>query len=122
MATEQEVYDFIFANYAVNDEGGGTFSMQIDTGNGRQQKVYAGLNWGALQVTSPVVWASRIDAEGVLAANTSMFGVVEISGAYALKHNAFVEDIDQSEIVNAFLVLASAADELESKLGFNDEF
>lgn len=96
--------------------------MQIDTGNGRQHKVYAGLNWGALQFTSPVVWASRIDAEGVLAANTSMFGIVEISGAYTLKHNAFVDDIDESEILNAFLVLASPADEFEARLGFNDEF
>lgn len=122
MATEKEVYDFIFSNYAVADEGGGTFSMQIDVGGSRTQKVYAGLHDGALQLSSPVVWANKVDAERVLAANSSMFGIVTVSGVYALKHNAFVADIDESEIANAFLKLAFYADDLESTLGFQDEF
>jgi hypothetical protein len=50
-----------------------------------------------------------------------MFGIVSINGAYALKHNAFIEDIDESEIDNAFIVLAFWADQLEQTLGF-DEF
>lgn len=122
MATEQEVRDFIFANYNVKDEGGGAMSMQIDIGNGRQHKVFAGLHAEALQVTAPVAWANQVDAERVLAANPSMFGIVEISGAYALKHNAFIEDLDESEILRAFVVLAIKADEFEAQLGFQDEF
>ena len=41
-----------------------------------------------------------------LAANKSMFGIAGISGFYAMKHKAFVTEIDQGEIANAFLVIA----------------
>ncbi|SCX03428.1 hypothetical protein [Candidatus Aquiluna sp. UB-MaderosW2red] len=122
MATEQEVYDFIFNKYAVTDEGNRFFSMEIETTRGRTHKVYAGVQGNALQLTAPVVWANRIDADGVLSANTSMFGIVTAGGAYSLKHNVFVEDIDESEIRNAFLKLAVEADDLEAQLGFQDEF
>jgi hypothetical protein len=77
---------------------------------------------GELQVTSPVAWQSKVEADEVLEKSTSMFGIVSINGAYGLKHNAFIADIDQSEIENAFIVLAVQADELEELLGFDDEF
>lgn len=75
-------------------------------GDRRTQKVYAGLHDGALQLTSPAVSANRVDADRVLAANESMFGIVGISGVYAMKHNAFVTDLDEGEIANPFLVIA----------------
>jgi hypothetical protein len=77
--------------------------------------------WDELQVTSPVAWQKNISADEDLDKNVSMFGIVSINGAYALKHNAFIEDIDESEIDNAFIVLAFWADQLEQTLGF-DEF
>ena len=50
-----------------------------------------------------------------------MFVIVEINGAYALKHNAFIEDIDESEILKALASLAIYADEFEARLGYDDE-
>lgn len=122
MARHQEVIDFIVENFGAEISERGIMTLKVPLDSGRKQMVYAGVSGGALQVTSPVVWAERIDAKSLLEANTSMFGVVEVNGAYALKHNAFIEDIDESEILNAFAVLAAHADEFESRLGFNDEF
>ena len=122
MATHQAVIDFIVENYGAEISEVGVMTLKVPLDGGRKQMVYAAVHDGALQVTSPVAWAERIDAESLLKANTSMFGVVEVNGAYALKHNAFIEDIDESEILNAFAALAAYADEFESRLGFNDEF
>lgn len=122
MATSQEVIDFIVEKYGAELSEAGSLTLQVPIENGRKQMVYAAVNEGALQVTSPVAWAERIDAERLLKSNTSMFGIVEINGAYALKHNAFIEDIDESEILKALAVLAAYADEFEARLGFNDEF
>jgi hypothetical protein len=122
VATSQEVISFIVDKYGASLSDNGTLSLQVPLDGGRTQMVYAGVAEGALQVTSPVVWAERIDAERFLKANNSMFGVVEINGAYALKHNAFIEDIDESEILKALAVLAAYADEFEARLGFKDEF
>ena len=122
MATGQEVINFIVNKYGATVSDDGSVILQIPLENGRTQKVYAGVAWGALQVTSPVAWAERVDAARLLKANESMFGIVEVGGAYALKHNAFIDDIDESEIEAALLVLAIKADEFESRLGFSDEF
>ena len=122
MATSQEVIDFIREKYGAELSEVGSLSLQVPIENGRKQMVYAAVSEGALQVTSPVAWAERIDSERLLKSNISMFGIVEINGAYALKHNAFIEDIDESEILKALGRLAAYADEFESRLGFNDEF
>lgn len=122
MATSQEVISFIVRNYGAALSEDGFMTLEIQTKNGRTQKVYARVWDSALQVTSPVARAERVDADSFLKANTSMFGVVEINGIYALKHNAYIEDIDESEILNALAVLARYADEFEARLGFNDEF
>lgn len=122
MATNQAVIDFIVQNYGAALSESGVMTLQVPLDGGRKQMVYAAVSGGALQVTSPVAWAERIDAQRLLTANPSMFGIVEVNGAYALKHNAFIEDIDESEILKALAVLAAYADEFEAKLGFNDEF
>ena len=122
MATSKAVVEFIVENYGAELSENGVMTLEVPTENGRTQMVYAAVSDESLQVTSPVAWAERIDAERLLKANSSMFGVVEINGAYALKHNAFIEDIDESEILKALAVLAMYADELEAQLGFNDEF
>ena len=81
--------------------------MQIeDMGDGRAQKGYAGLHDGAMQFASRAPRGIRVAAERVLAVNNSMFGIAGIFGVYAMKHNAFVTDIDQGEIAKAFLVIA----------------
>jgi len=122
MATGQEVISFIVDKYGAKLSENGTLSLEVPIEGGRTQMVYAGIAEGALQVTSPVAWAERVDAERFLKANDSMFGVGEVNGAKALKHNAFIEDIDESEILNALAVLAVRADEFEARLGFKDEF
>jgi hypothetical protein len=122
MATSQDVLEFIMANYKHEQISETVLQIQVPLPSGRAQMVYVGATDDELQVTSPVAWQENVGAEKVLATNTSMFGIVTINGAFALKHNAFLADIDESEIEKAFVVLAVHADELESALGFSDEF
>lgn len=122
MATQKEVMDYITSNYKHERINEQIVKLQVPLTNGRNQTVYAAVTEGELQVTSPVAWQSKVEADEVLEKSTSMFGVVSINGAYGLKHNAFLADIDESEIENAFIVLAVHADKLEELLGFNDEF
>jgi hypothetical protein len=122
MASQKEVMDFITSNYKHERINEQTVKLQVPLSNGRNQTVYAAVTEGELQVTSPVAWQSKVEADEVLEKSTSMFGIVSINGAYGLKHNAFLADIDESEIENAFIVLAVHADKLEELLGFDDEF
>ena len=122
MATQKEVMDYITSNYKHERINEQIVKLQVPLSNGRNQTVYAGVTEGELQVTSPVAWQSKVEADEVLEKSKSMFGLVSINGAYGLKHNAFLADIDESEIENAFIVLAVQADELEELLGFDDEF
>ena len=122
MATPQNVLDFIIANYKHEKVSETVLKIQVPLSSGRTQMVYVGATEDELQVTSPVAWQENVGADKVLATNTSMFGVVTINGAFALKHNTFLADIDESEIEKAFVVLAVHADDLESALGFDDQF
>jgi hypothetical protein len=122
MASQQEVIDYIKSNFNHETIQEFIVKIQVPLDTGRTQMVYAAVTDDELQVTSPVAWQDKVSADEVLAQNGSMFGVVSVNGAYALKHNTFIEDIDKSEIEKAFIVLAFYADELESALGFDDEF
>jgi len=122
MASQQEVIDYIKSNFNHETIQDFIVEIQVPLDSGRTQMVYAAVTEDELQVTSPVAWQEKVSADEVLAQNGSMFGVVSVNGAYALKHNTFIEDIDKSEIEKAFIVLAFYADGLESALGFDDEF
>jgi hypothetical protein len=122
MASQKEVMDFITSNYKHERINEQIVKLEVPLSSGRKQTVYAAVTEGELQVTSPVAWQNKVQADEVLEKSKSMFGIVSINGAYGLKHNAFIADIDQSEIENAFIVLAVQADELEELLGFDDEF
>lgn len=122
MATRAEVFSFIQNNYRQETIGEFTTKLEVPIEFGRSQMVYAHVTDDELQITSPFAWQSNISSDKVLDSNTSMFGIVIINGAFALKHNAFIDDIDESEIKKGFLVLAVHADALERKLGFTDEF
>jgi hypothetical protein len=122
MPTQKEVLDFIKSNYKHEPVSDFIVKILVPLTSGRTQMIYAGVTESELQVTSPVAWQENVTADKVLATSTSMFGVVSVNGAFALKHNAFLDDINESEIENAFVVLAVHADELESALGLSDEF
>jgi hypothetical protein len=122
MASQSEAVAFIRANYQVEELAPNTFKIAFNSGGLRSQNVYVGVTDYELQVTAPFAWQKDISADRALTANSSMFGVVIINGAFALKHNAFLADLDASEIEKAFKILAGYADELEKQLGNSDEF
>lgn len=122
MATQQEVFSFVKQNYKHEEIAAYTVKIEVPLKDGRSQMVYVGVTPDELQVTSPFAWQSKVSAEKVFESNSSMFGIVTINGAYALKHNAFIEDIDDSEIDKAFVILGVHADLFERALGFDDEF
>jgi hypothetical protein len=122
MATQQQVLEFIRTNYKHEPVSETIVKLLVPLSSGRTQMVYAGVTEEELQVTSPVAWQENVSAERVLEANTSMFGIVSVNGAFGLKHNTFLQEINESEIEKAFIVLAVHADELEQTLGLNDEF
>jgi len=122
MASRDEVFNFILTNYKSERVADYTLKLDVDLVVGRRQKVWASVTQDEVQMTSPFAWRHKIGADLVLDANKSMFGIVVINGAYALKHNVLIADVDESEIKGGFVTLAIYADELESKLGFDDEF
>jgi hypothetical protein len=122
MATQKQVIDYIQQKYLHESISEFGVKLQWSLVGGRTQEVYAVVTEDELQVTSPVAWQSDVSAEDVLEKNTTMFGVVSINGAFALKHNAFITDIDESEIDDAFTVLSFWADQLEKELGSEDNF
>jgi hypothetical protein len=121
MASRDEVFEFMLNNYKSEKVADYTLKLVVPI-DGRTQTVWAGVTEGELQMTSPFAWRNKIGADSVLDANKSMFGIVVINGAYALKHNVLIADVDESEVQCGFVTLAIYADELESKLGFDDEF
>ena len=122
IATQQELFEFIRDNYNNEVLASYTLKIQVPLKDGRTQMVYVGVTENELQATSPFAWQSKVSAEKVFESNTSMFGIVTVNGAYALKHNAFISDIDKSEIEDAFVILGAHADLFERSLGFSDEF
>jgi len=122
MATQNDVFSYIQKNYRHEVTGAMTLKIEVPTDGLRSQMVYAAVTEHELQVTSPFAWQSRVSAEKVFETIDSMFGVVAINGAWALKHNVFIADIDESEIAKAFAVLAVHSDDLEKSLGLKDEF
>jgi hypothetical protein len=46
-----------------------------------------------------------------------VFGVVDIGDFYCLRHVLFIEDLDESEVVNSIRWLGGQADILESEVG-----
>lgn len=122
MATKQEVVAFISENYKHEVLDGPVFKLTVPLEPGRQHSVYAAVTDGEVQVTAPVAWQNKISADQILDANESMFGIVKIAGAFGLKHNVLIADIDESELTSAFVLLAAYADVLEKSLGFADQF
>ena len=122
MANREEVKSFIKENYDHEQVQENIFKLLLTRNSGRTQSIFAAVTEDELQVTSPVAWEASGDADRILDLNLSMFGLVKVNGAYGLKHNAFLKDIDESEIESAFFVLAFQADELEKALGLEDEF
>lgn len=114
--------EFIRSNYEHEPVSDNIVKLEVPISDNRTQMVYVGVTEEELQVTSPFAWQENVSADRALEANASMFGIVSINGAFALKHNAFLEEINESEIEKAFIVLAVQADELEQALGLNDEF
>lgn len=122
MATKQQALEYIRVNYKHEPVSGNIVKLEVPISNNRTQMVYAAVTEDELQVTSPVAWQKNVSADRVLEANTSMFGIVTVNGAFGLKHNTFLEEINESEIEKAFVVLAVQADILEQTLGLHDEF
>jgi hypothetical protein len=122
MASQTEVFDFIKKNYKHEQLASFNVKIQVPLRDRRSQTVYVAVTETELQVTSPFAWQGRVSSDKVFEENKSMFGIVTVNGAYALKHNAYIADIDESEIENAFIVLGAHADLFERSLGFTDEF
>ena len=122
MATQKEVFDFITNCYEHEQLASFNLKIQVPLSDGRSQAVYVAVTETELQVTSPFAWQSRVSSDKVFEENKSMFGIVTVNGAYALKHNSYIADIDESEIENAFVVLGAHADLFERSLGLADEF
>jgi len=122
MATRSQVFDFVRNKYRHEVVGDFTLKVDFEADGSRHQALYAHVTDTEMQVTSPFAWQSKVGADKVFATHSSMFGVVTVNGAWALKHNVLIADIDESEIVVAFDTLAAHADALESALGFEDVF
>lgn len=100
-----------------------TFNLGAEFGN-RSQLVYItpfeALD--AIVIHSPFAMENQISlAQAVNASQNSCFGMKLLFERYVLSHVLFTEDLDVSEIVNGFEILAGAADIVEQRLGLGDD-
>lgn len=122
MATQQEVRNFIKSKYRCEEINGGTLKFIFDLDAGRSQLVFADINDSNIQYLSPFATVNDVTAKQALEANSNYsVGMQLVGEQYMIKHLAFLADLDESEIENAFGVVANVADELEQKLVGGDQ-
>jgi hypothetical protein len=121
MATRQQAADFIRTKWVNEEVSPYVFKFDVEYNQeGRSQEVYALVTEGEIQFTSAFAFHSQVSAHDALNINVSMFGVVTVADVWALKHNAFLQDLDESEIIGGVLVLAMHADVLEGAFSSKD--
>jgi len=126
MATWSEVKDFIRTNFTVAFEDANLMRLQFDAGNGRSQLIVVmGLETG--DEFSSVLFFSPFAQEGQISpsqflelARNTTFGLAVVAGLMGYVHNAFLADLDASEIRIPMLAVTGIADQTERRLGLGD--
>jgi hypothetical protein len=117
MATRGEAMKYLRGINGMKEGDDGLFSYVIKwADDGRSQLVFLRVVDEFIILTS--AFAHKDDISTHKALDLAMiFGVTDMGDHYGLRHVIFLEDLDESEIINGIKWLGARADILESKVG-----
>ncbi len=127
MATFLEVKNYIKSNFQIQSEEDTFLTMVFNTGNGRSQLVLVMGVEGAGEMSSVRFFSpfARVDqispAQFANLAEGTVFGLAQMADLYGVVHNAFLENLDESEITTPLMAVTSSADAFEKSLGLGDD-
>jgi hypothetical protein len=117
MATRGEAMKYLRGINGIKEGDDGLFSYVLSWAeDGRSQLVFLKVVDDFIVLTSAFADKDDITAHKALDLAV-IFGVTDMGGHYGLRHVIFLEDLDESEIINGIKWLAGRADILESKVG-----
>lgn len=128
MATWLEVQNFIKANYRIQNETVDSFELVFNTSGNRSQLVAvrrtaSGSDLECLMFWSPFATVDQISSNQLVALTEDLvLGVGRLGKFLVVKHFAFLQDLDASEINKAFILVSGEADDAEKRLGLGDSF
>lgn len=102
--------------------------LEFDTGGGRSQLVFVmgvdtGDDFSSVRFFSPFAKEGDISPSQFLElARNATFGLAETAGMLGYVHNAFLADLDASEINVPMMAITGFADQTERRLGLGDKF
>jgi hypothetical protein len=116
MATRGEAINFLRGINGMQEDDDGGFTYVLELKDGRSQLVFLVVLDDFIVLTSPFANKDDITARKALDLAV-IFGVGDFGGHYCLRHVLFLEDLDESEVVNSVNFLGYRADSLESEVG-----
>jgi hypothetical protein len=119
MATREEATEYLRSIPRMTEGDDGLFIYHVDLAeDGRSQLVLLRVLDDFIVLSSP--FAAKDDITAREAVDLAMvFGVTDMDDHYGLRHVIFIEDLDESEIVNGISLLGVRADALERKASGN---
>jgi len=128
MANWTEVKDVIRSNYTVASDKDNFLRLNFEAPGGRSQLIIV-MGFESEGELSRVVFFSPFAKEGQISpsqflelAKDTTLGLAVMGGLLCYVHNAFLADLDASEIHVPMLLVAGIADETERRLGLGDTF
>lgn len=127
MVTWHEVKEFIRRNYVVSSEQGNLLALEFQTDRGRSQLMFVSGIEGSndldsVRFFSPFARTDQISpAQFAQLASDAIFGLAEQADFYGFVHNAFLADLDASEIHVPMNYITALADQVERQLGLGDD-
>jgi len=117
LATKKEVIKYITKNFSCEQMEDSFYKLVFDIDGDRSQLVFALVTDSALVVGSPFALTKELTAKQALdACQEYDLGIGIVGDYYMLKHLMPIDDLDESEIMLGFQLVAVFADELEEKL------
>ena len=127
MATWSEVKSFIKSRYPQTQDDGKSLSIVLQLEDNRSQMMFVGFvdvdgdSMDCVMFLAPFARQNQISAAQALAKSSGPFGLATIGDDfYALKHSAFIADVDENEIIVPLELLSRLADQAERSLGLGD--
>lgn len=117
MATRGEAMKYLRGINNIKEKDDGLFTYVVSwPEDGRSQLVLIRVVDEFIVLSSAFADKDDITAHKALDLAV-VFGVTDMGSHYGLRHVIFLEDLDESEIINGVTWLASRADILEGKVG-----
>jgi len=117
MATRADAIKYLRSIDGMQEGEDGLFNYVVSWDeDGRSQLVLLHVLDDFIVLTSGFAEKDAISAHKALDLAV-VFGVTDTGSYYALRHVLFLEDLDESEVVNSVQLLAARADILESQVG-----